>query len=194
MQAFWVIQPRRNNPIIQLEEAVLNRFFLSAEEAKEILNSLQTSEWHKIYYNLPEDVDYNNYEVVALVADWPPSQFDKKPEEDNKWQPISLDDLIEDLWAHVNEEGAGPEAEPETPPEPDWLPALRELSPLAAEWDQETVEALGILLLAIVLTTHEGNMALTVEIGGTMFTVAPGKSSESFGTVGITLKNKPENV
>jgi hypothetical protein len=49
-------------------------------------------------------------------------------------------------------------------------------------------------LLAIVLTTHEGNMALTVEIGGTMFTVAPGKSSESFGTVGITLKNKPENV
>jgi hypothetical protein len=191
MQAFWVIQPRRNNPMIQLEKAVLNRMYLSAEEAKEALADLQKEDWNDTELN---EFNFQNFEVIGLVADWPPSQFDKKPEEDKKYQPISLDDLIDDLWAHVNEEGQGPEAEPETPPEPDWLPALRELSPLAAKWDQETAETLGLLFLGTALGAHEGRMALTVELGDTMFTVAPGKSSASFGTVGVTFKDEPEDV
>ena len=180
MQAFWVIQPRRNNPIIQLEKAVLDRFYLSAEEAKEALADLQKEDWTDTELN---EFNFQNFEVVGLVADWPPSQFKQEPKEDKKWQAISLDDVIEDLWSTTDEQGQGPEAEPETPPEPSWLLAVRELSPLAAEWNVEEAEALGSVLLATALTAHEGQMTLTMCIKEAQITIAPGKSPQSMATV-----------
>ena len=75
MQRFWVIQPVRKHPIIQLEKAYQGKLYVSHEEAMEALDQLNQQEWengvkHTLTYGYPY-----SHEVVALVADWPPSQF-----------------------------------------------------------------------------------------------------------------------
>jgi hypothetical protein len=176
-QAFWVIQPRRNNPVIQLEKAVLHNIYLSAEAAKEALEALRSESWED---TMLSGHNFDNYEVIGLVADWPPSQFDKKPEV----KSVSLEDLIKDLWSEVT----APEPEPETPTEPEWLPALQDISSLAKKWDQETAEAIGLIFLGTALGTYEGKFKLSVALGDVVFTISPEKSADSAGTAQVILK------
>jgi hypothetical protein len=93
MQAFWVIQPRRNNPIIQVEKAWNERFFLSAEDAQVALEAIQGEEWTDEEKEMYDIADC--YEVVALVADWPPSQFPPEDVQEAEAEPEWVADLKE---------------------------------------------------------------------------------------------------
>ena len=153
MQAFWVIQPRRNQQLIQLEKAVLNRFFLSAEEAQETLSSL-TDVWHRTYYNLPDDFDAKDYEVVALVADWPPSQF--------SWPTVPLEELAGTPFSPEDVQ----EVEQEAEAEPEWVVDLKEISSVVADWPMKTMQEVGLAVLGTALTAWELDETLLLELGG----------------------------
>jgi len=142
-QAFWVIQPRRNNPVIQLEKAWNEQYYLSAEDAKEALEEIQAENWtdeEKKRYDIADA-----YEIVALVADWPPSQFDKKPEHKS-----------------VQVEEKAPEEEKE---EPDWVAALKDVSSIVDNWTPQAMQEIALATLGTSLTAWEINEPVVLELG-----------------------------